>query len=181
MKIKLNTKSNINVKPTLSLKDQLNKPITSDINITTKLKSKDVLLNTLKAEPKTEEEPLNFDSSIPEIPKVVQEKYALLADSTDVLSQDVIDEFNLRMNYIIETMNNEELPNAMLRVLEYSRQHNELHQFLREDDISIFVKGARNSYARVAEKKTKNRTKKSKNVALDADIMNDLMNMDIEL
>lgn len=113
------------------------------------------------------------------IPVVTAEKYQLLADACNTLSAETIEEFNSRMQYVVSSMNNPELGDAMKRVLEYTQEHNELQPFLREDDIALFVRGARKSYARVAEKKTKNRSKKKANIELDASAIDDLLDLDI--
>jgi len=115
------------------------------------------------------------------IPIVTAEKYALLAEQSDTLSQETIDEFNLRMNYIISAMDNPELPDAMKRVLEYCQAHNELQPWLREQDIAIFVRGARQSYARVAAKKGATRSKRSSNAEMDKLAIESLMDLEINI
>lgn len=115
------------------------------------------------------------------IPEVTGEKYALLAEASDTLSQDTINQFNQRMRMIELCMDSPDLHNAMDRVITYCQEHNELRPFLRAEDISLFVKGARSSYAKVAEVKTKNRAKKSKAALLDESIMEELADIVIEI
>jgi len=115
------------------------------------------------------------------IPKVTAEKYALIADASDTLSQSTINEFNLRMNFIVQSMDNEDLPDAMKRVLEYTQLHNELQPWLRAEDIAVFVRGARSSYAAVAVKKGSSRTKRTKSSAINDQIMSDLMDLEITI
>ena len=115
------------------------------------------------------------------IPEVTGEKYALLAEASDTLSQDTINQFNQRMRMIELCMDSPDLHNAMDRVITYCQEPNELRPFLRAEDISLFVKGARSSYAKVAEVKTKNRAKKSKAALLDESIMEELADIVIEI
>jgi len=115
------------------------------------------------------------------IPPVTNTKYSLLVDSTDTLPQKTIDQFNQRMQYLEAAFDNTELPDAMQRVMEYCQEHQELRPFLRAEDIGLFVRGARSSYARVAEVKIKNRKKLSKNAVLEADIMESLGDIEIDL
>lgn len=115
------------------------------------------------------------------IPQVTGEKYALIAEASDTLSQETIDQFNQRMRMVELSMDNPDLHNAMDRVITYCQEHNELRPFLRAEDIALFVKGARNSYAKVAEVKNKNRAKKSKSALIDEGIMAEFADIVIEL
>lgn len=115
------------------------------------------------------------------IPQVTTEKYALLATASDTLSEKTIEQFEIRMQTVINSMNNSELPNAMERVSVYAKEHPELRPFIRAEDVQIFVRGARNSYAKVAEAKLKNRASKSKSSLLDANIADSLSDLVIDL
>ncbi len=120
-------------------------------------------------------------SSVNNIPQITNEKYKLLAEATDTLAQSTIDQFEERMQAVVNAFGNTGLHDAMKRVLEYTQEHNELRTFLRAEDIQIFVRGARQSYAAVAKTKTANRSKKSNSKVIDSEVASFLEDLEIEL
>ena len=126
-------------------------------------------------------ESLTINKAPHAIPEVVTEKYKILADIPDTLDAAVVEDFQTKMQSVLDNMGNHELQNSMMDVLEYTQAHPELKEILRPEDVQLFVRGARKAYAGVLINKNTNKAKSSKKAERLAELEEALGDLDLGL
>lgn len=139
------------------------------------------LQNMLTTKSEQVEKPIQLNAIQQLAPKTEKLKYILTANATEKLPEEVLIGFQNRMQKICDCFGSADVQHALYAILEYTKQHPELREILKAEDVAIFVKAAREAYGIVLVNKTANKEKKGKTGKLEAELLSDLADLEINL